>query len=112
LAVFSLSLWHTTHYWSSNARSAAGLTSILGAGRSAGTKSSTPAQIFLTIPLYLVIRVRLPRTSGAVFEVLVQVLMLVAQPIAAGGRYFAMRRAEIRLLRTLRTDRAPGNQLL
>ncbi len=69
------------------------------------------APIFLSIPLHLVIRVRLPRT-GAVFEVLVQVLMLVAQPVAAGGGYFAMRRAEIRLLRTLRTDRAPGNQLL
>jgi hypothetical protein len=36
--------------------------------------------------------VRLPRTS-AVFEVLVQVLMLVAQTIAAGGGYFAMRGA-------------------
>jgi hypothetical protein len=69
------------------------------------------APIFLSIPLHLIIRVRLPRTS-AVFEVLVKVLMLVAQPIAAGGRYFAMRRTEIRLLRTLRTDRAPGNQLL
>jgi hypothetical protein len=69
------------------------------------------APIFLSIPLYLVIRVRLPRTI-AVFEVLVKVLMLVAQPIPAGGGYFPMRRAEIRLLRTLRTDRAPGNQLL
>ncbi|MGB6940784.1 MAG: hypothetical protein WBE37_00140 [Bryobacteraceae bacterium] len=69
------------------------------------------APIFLSIPLHLVIRVRLPGTS-AVFEVLVQVLMLVAQPVAAGGRHFAMRRAEIRLLRTLRTDRAPRNQLL
>jgi hypothetical protein len=69
------------------------------------------APIFLSIPLHLVIRVRLPRTS-AVFEVLVQMLMLVAQPVAAGGGDFAMRRAEIRLLRTLRTDRAPGNQLL
>jgi len=38
--------------------------------------------------------------------------MLVAQPIAAGGGYLAMRRTEIRLLRILRTDRAPGNQLL
>jgi len=55
--------------------------------------------------------VRLPRTS-AVFEVLVQMLMLVAQPVAAGGGDFAMRRAEIRLLRTLRTDRARRNQLL
>ena len=35
------------------------------------------APIFLSIPLHLVIRVRLPRTS-AVFEVLVKVLMLVA----------------------------------
>ncbi len=69
------------------------------------------APIFLSILLHLVIRVRLPRT-GAVFEVLVQVLMLVAQPVAAGGGYFAMRGAEIRLLRTLRTDRAPRNQLL
>jgi len=68
------------------------------------------APIFLSIPLHLVIRVGLPRTS-AVFEVLVQVLMLVAQPIPAGGCYFAMRRAEIGLLRTIRTDRAPGNQL-
>jgi hypothetical protein len=69
------------------------------------------APIFLSIPLHLIIRVRLPRTS-AVFEVLVQMLMLVAQSIAAGGGYLAMRRAEIRLLRILRTDRAPGNQLL
>jgi hypothetical protein len=49
------------------------------------------AQIFLCIPLHLVIRVRLPRTI-AVFEVLVKMLMLVAQPIAAGGGYLAMRR--------------------
>jgi hypothetical protein len=69
------------------------------------------APSFLSIALHLVIRVRLPRTS-AVFEVLVQVLMLVAQPIAAGGCYFAMRRAKIRLLRALGTDSAPRNQLL
>jgi hypothetical protein len=69
------------------------------------------APIFLSILLHLIIRVRLPRT-GAIFEVLVQVLMLVAQPVAAGGSYFAMRRAEIRLLRALRTDRARRNQLL
>ncbi len=50
------------------------------------------APIFLSIPLHLVIRVRLPRTS-AVLEVLVKVLMLVAQPIPAGGGDFAMRRA-------------------
>jgi hypothetical protein len=68
------------------------------------------APIFLSIPLYLVIRVRLPRTI-AVFEVLVKVLMLVAQPIPAGSGYFPMRRAEIGLLRTLRTDRASRNQL-
>jgi hypothetical protein len=34
---------------------------------------------------------RLPRTS-AVFEMLMQMLMLVAQPIASGGGYLAMRR--------------------
>jgi hypothetical protein len=67
--------------------------------------------IFLSIPLHLVIRVRLPGTI-AVFEVLVQMLMLVSQPVSAGGGYFAMRGAKIRLLATIRTDRAPGNQLL
>jgi hypothetical protein len=36
---------------------------------------------------------RLPRTSGSILEVLVHVLMLVAQPIAAGGRYFTVRRS-------------------
>jgi hypothetical protein len=69
------------------------------------------APIFLSIPLHLVIGVRLTGTS-AVFEVLMQMSMLVAQPVPAGGGDFTMRRTEIRLLRTLRTDRAPGNQLL
>jgi hypothetical protein len=69
------------------------------------------APILLTIPLHLVIRMRLPRTS-AVFEVLVQVLMLVAESIAAGGSYLAMRRTEICPLGTVRTDRAPRNQRL
>jgi hypothetical protein len=51
------------------------------------------APILLNISLHLVIRVRLPGTIAAVFEVLVQMLMLVAQAIAAGGGYFAMRRS-------------------
>jgi hypothetical protein len=41
--------------------------------------------------------VRVPRTS-AVFEVLVKVLMLVAQPTPAGSGYFPMSRPKIRLL--------------
>ena len=64
------------------------------------------AQIFLSILLHLVTRVRLPRASAAVFEVLVQVLMLVAQPIAPGGGDFAMRRSQICLLCILGADRA------
>lgn len=51
------------------------------------------AQIFLCIPLHPVSGMRLRRTCGSILEVFVHVLMLVAQPIAAGGGYLAMRRA-------------------
>lgn len=51
----------------------------------------------LGIFLQVVTRVRLVRRLGLVIEMFVEMLMLVAQPIAAGGSCFPMGSAQIRL---------------